>query len=134
METLIARIEHPHDGIGMFRTAFRPIWGDKEYYLYDRVLNRHSDLPVPHYDSIVGDPDETPLDCLKDGLEWFCGYKSVDELKKWVETEELTHLITKYGLKVYAIKATQVQVGLFQSLFTKESITSKEDITQLFIN
>lgn len=116
---LVVRLERNKRGI--FRPSNRVL---TKYSITQDVYKRHYDFPTP---SRYG------LDMYLDGKEWFCGYKSIDELQSWVYSDEIKFFISK-GFKVLLLEVTEFQLGEYQIIFTKESITSSKDITSLFNN
>ena len=114
---LVIRIEHPIDGWGSFRSH------DGKYFdgLY-RMYDRHGSLPVPSLDGIY---------MSKDMKEWFCAYKTLEQLKEWVTIEEIEILID-YGFNIHMLEVEEYQVGYYQIVYTKESIISNNIINDLF--
>lgn len=111
-------------GYGMFRKDY----GIEQYqYIPSSMIpelgDRHGIFPTP---------DDDCINMKQDGKEWFCGYKNVDQFQQWVLKSEL-EIMFKEGFKVWMLEVTQFQIGLCQIVFTKESIRSKTDITELFI-
>lgn len=115
------RIEHKITGIGHF---YNTMFIMANYYECVPYSRRHGDFPTPK---------EEGLSTIKDGLEWFCSYNSIELLKKFMLKQELEFL-TDNEYRVFQIQATDVQVGEFQTLFTKESILSKVDVTEKILN
>lgn len=125
MKTVI-RIEYPLDGIGMFMTYLpngfkRKIKPLDEFCI--SAFRRHYEFNSPIQDG---------LDRQKDFKEWFCSYKSIEQLQQWITSNELKKIIKK-GYVVLMLDITEYQEGMDQIIYTKESIKSSKDITQLFI-
>lgn len=125
MKTVI-RIEYPLDGIGMFMTYLpngfkRKIKPLDEFCI--SAFRRHYEFNSPIQDG---------LDRKKDFKEWFCSYKSIEQLQQWLKPDELKKIIKK-GYVVLMLDITEYQEGMDQIIYTKESIKSFKDITQLFI-
>ena len=125
MKTVI-RIEYPLDGIGMFMTYLpngfkRKIKPLDEFCI--SAFRRHYEFNSPIQDG---------LDRQKDFKEWFCSYKSIEQLQQWIISNELKKIIKK-GYVVLMLDITEYQEGMDQIIYTKESIKSSKDITQLFI-
>lgn len=116
----IVRIEHPKDGIGIFQR-------DDEFRLTNidlqNIGRRHNDK--------FKTPWDDGLDLERNGREWFCGYKSIEQIQSWIKKSEFRKLIS-HGYKILLIKANECQVGDDQLIFTKESVVTTEDITSLF--
>lgn len=132
MKTIkIVRLER--NGIGVFRHR------DPEIYKHPiacETYERHNGggFPLPEYDRIENNSamDEDYLSINKDNKEWFCAYKTVEQLQDWIYKEEIQYFAS-VGFKVILLKVSDYQIGEKQVLFTKESIKSQEDITSLFI-
>lgn len=117
----IIRIEHPVDGIGLFQSNQITL----SWTHLSSILYRHQKF---------NNPSMNGLDIEEDYLEWFCAYKSVEQVQEWILKDEMTSLCNDYGFIVYLLEVNQYQEGRDQIIFTKESIISKKDITELFIN
>lgn len=116
----IVRLERR--GFGIFRPKNQAILKSK---IAQRTYDRHNNGGFPM-------PWQEDLDMDMDGKEWFCAYKTVEQLQQWVLKEELAFFISK-GFKVLLLSVSEYQEGEKQVIFTKESIVSSEDITTLFV-
>lgn len=119
---LVVRIEKGGRGI------FRPIEDNgcdlRKVDEIKMVYERHGEgFPIPFNDGV---------DIYQDDKEWFCAYKSIEQMKAWVNPEELKYFI-KIGFKVYLLSISEFQVGGFQIVFTNEGIITKTDITDSII-
>lgn len=125
MKTII-RIEYIPDGIGIFMTFLSGTDIKRDVRPLDKfcasAYERHSDFKTPLYDG---------LDIEKNGKEWFCAYKSIEQLQEWITPEELKLIISE-GYTVLMLDVYEYQEGRDQIIYTKESITSYKDITCLF--
>jgi len=118
MEALkIVRIEYL--GVGIFCSpnvhCMHPIVRE--------VYNRHNDFPNPMNEG---------LNLWKDNKEWFCAYKTVEQVQQWLRKVEIQYFTT-LGFRVYLLTVNEYQMGDYQVIFTKDSIVSKEDVTSLFV-
>lgn len=86
------------------------------------VYHRHKEFPCPESEG---------LDLREDGKEWFCAYKTIEQVQQWLRKEEIQYFIS-IGFRVLLLTVNEYQLGEYQVIFTKESIESKEDITSLF--
>lgn len=116
---LVVRLERNKRGI--FRPSNQVL---TKYSITRNVYDRHGNFPTPRQEG---------LNMVLDDKEWFCGYKSIDELQNWIYSDEIKFFISK-GFKVLLLEVTEYQLGEYQIIFTKESITSSKDITSLFNN
>lgn len=118
MKTII-RVEHDN-GIGMFTQDI--FEGKNIMHVAPAASRRHADFNNPHDDG---------LSLIKDGKEWFCAYKSIEQFKKWILPHEAQALLDA-GYKIYLLEVGEYQEGEHQIVFTKESIKVKEDMSELF--
>lgn len=119
----IFRIESDIDSWGIFR--FENSKGEQRHYLpINRIdsLQSHCDMKTPW-------EDEVDIELF--GKEWFCAYKSLEDLHKWVSKEAL-QTILQNNFSILKLKVEQVQLGGEQALFCKENIVHKEKINYLF--
>ena len=123
----IIRIEHPSDGYGIFRSkCTEDDKGNKELStLFFILSDRHGDgkFKTPHKDN---------LDLWKDNKQWFCAYKTIEQLIEWITLEEIK-LIIKHGFSVLLLEVTEYQEGTDQVIFTKEGIQDSRNLNDLFI-
>jgi len=119
----IIRIEH-FDGYGLFRTQ-----DGFNYYRDHNVVNILPELSKRHYN--FNSPSEDKLEIFKDNKEWFCAYKSIDQLQQWILKSEFQTLFDN-DYMVLLIECTMYQIGRDQIIYTKESIKSCKDISELF--
>jgi hypothetical protein len=115
------------DGYGLF---FKNLFHRGER-LDKRPFYMEKDLPELHkrHKENFSFPYDDGLDPTKDGKEYFCAFKTFDDLKYWIYPDEMEK-IKNMGFKIYKISATDIQIGNFQIMYTKESITEKIDITK----
>ena len=125
MKTII-RIEYIPDGIGIFTTFLSNASIKRSIRPLDdfcvTAFVRHLNFNCPLQDR---------LDIRKYGKEWFCAYKSIEQLQKWITPEELKLIISE-GYTILMLDVYEYQEGRDQIIYTKESITSYKDITSLF--
>ncbi len=113
----LVRIEAPN-GIGMFINDDYKSLGS---LCYD-ALSRHRLFNVPSADG---------LNLMLYGYKWFCGYKTIEQLKEWLRADEIKTLLNN-EYNIFLIDAKQFQIGYHQIIYTKESIVSKININNLF--
>lgn len=121
METkTVIRIEHPKDGKGIWQSKNE---GDKfiinSLSCFDDIITKHIDFPVPYCDG------------LSIGHDDFCAFKSVEQVKQWIDDTWWNEIIDA-GFKVYMIDISVWQEGEHQILFKKKDIAQQKDITSLF--
>jgi hypothetical protein len=120
----IVRIEYRGDdkseyGSGLFQSG-----------IYNNLSNfwefndRHMRFPLPF--------EDTPsLNINKDKKEWFCAFKTMEQMNDWVTKEEVKEFI-ELDCVVLILDVTEYQEGEHQIIFTKESIIDSKDVTNLF--
>lgn len=109
-------------GVGFFKHGDSFLY---EHPIALRTYNRHNGGGFPT-------PQMERLDLFKDNKKWFCAYKTIEEFQAWVLSEEVKFFISE-GFRVLLLNVTEYQEGKKQVIFTKESITTSEDITTLFV-
>jgi len=113
----IIRVEG-EDGYGMFRDCI----GRKYVPATElpAICMRHQLFNTPYQDGLnIAD-------------NWFCAYKTIEQLQDWVFTGELKEIIDN-GFKVLLLDVTEYQEGTHQVIYTKESIVGMKDISNLFV-
>ena len=108
-------------GNGIFRPSNKSIYNSA---IAKRTYARHNNGNFPL-------PENENLDLIRGGKEWFCAYKTIEQLQSWVHKDEIDFFISK-GFKVLMLDVNEYQEGQMQVVFTKESIISSKDITSLF--
>jgi hypothetical protein len=128
----IIRIEHKSDGFGMFRSKLkdgddnpsRVEVGDDEDDILFELGKRHNDgFYTPFGDG---------LDMNLGFKEWFCAFKSIEQIQQWILPDEFKVLLDN-DFQILLLTVTEYQEGNHQIIFTKESITSSQDISTLFL-
>lgn len=120
METII-RIEHS-DGWGIFRSIFigdqrsRPCIDTLCPQAMDRhlIFNTPTDDGYPIYDK-----------------DYFCAYKTLDDMKKWLNSDEIRVLLEN-GFKVFLLEVSDCFLGKDNAIYKKQDILLKKDISDLF--
>lgn len=114
------------DGYGLFfknlfknnvRLDKRPFYAEKDF----------PELHKRHLENFKFPKDEN-LDVNFERREWFCAFNDLKSLLYWIHKEEMVKMIS-LGFKVYEITCSDFQIGKLQTLFTKEFIIEKKDMT-----
>lgn len=125
---IIYRIEH-YDGLGFYnqydnikkcsRESYNRKYSNNKFII--DLLNRHADFPNARTEG---------LDIYKYNENWYHAFNSIDILFEWIKKEEL-EILYKFGYKVYKIEIEEhnCQSGELQSIYLKQFIVTKEDIT-----
>ncbi len=113
----LIRIEAPN-GIGIFMNSEYPYLDDISPYAGAKHMN-------------FKEPYDDGLNLMLYGYKWFCGYKTIEQLKEWLRADEIKTLLNN-EYNIFLIDAKQFQIGYHQIIYTKESIVSKININNLF--
>ena len=125
------RIEHT-DGVGMFIARNRD-GSLRDQSVLSGYYNAETDYSIKR--SIWERHDQFPalyLDIKNATGDHFCAYKSIDQLKEWLTTEEIVYL-KSLGYSVYLLELETALIGEYQIAYKKTDIITKQDITQLFV-
>lgn len=125
----IIRIEHKSDGFGIFRSKLKDgnpsrveVGGGEDDILFE-LWERHNDFYTPFEDG---------LDIELGFKEWFCAFKSIEQIQQWILPDEFKVLLEN-DFNILLLTVTEYQEGEHQVIFTKESIVSTQDISTLFV-
>lgn len=123
----IIRIEHELDGYGMFisKSCERVEVGRKSDEILPELYLRHMRFNSPYEDGLGVYVEKGP------GGSWFCSFKSIEQLQEWVKPDELKILIEN-GFNILVLDVNEWREGEHQILYTKESIISQKNISELF--
>lgn len=119
----VIRIEHPGDNCGIWRSNGKKGCRKRlhlKFSFIDDLGKKHNRFPTPAEDFIVGF-----------NRDYFCSFKSLPQMKKWIKMEWLDEMI-KFGFRVYMIDVSEYIEGRYQICFMKKHIVKKEDITSIF--
>lgn len=119
---MITVVRFERRGNGIFRPSNRSIYNSA---IAKRTYARHNNGNFPL-------PEDENLNMFKYYKDWFCAYKTIEQLQAWVHKDEIDFFISK-GFKVLMLDVTEYQQGEMQVIFTKESIISCKDVTSLFV-
>ncbi len=127
----LIRIEHPESGKGIFTHRFA------EWEYLKGFFDRHNNLPSPSSERESEEMKKVFTNARYREVmkgernEWYCAYKSLEQLLEWVLEEEF-ETIVKFGFRFYSIKVESCITGNYQCIFKHENIIEKNDITYLF--
>jgi hypothetical protein len=122
----IIRIEHPSDGYGIFRSNCTYDERNKELFVLSYILSDK------HGNGKFKTPEEDSIDIYKHNKQWFCAYKTIEQLLQWITLDEIKSII-KHGFNILVLEVTEYQIGQDQVIFTKESIQDQRNLNDLFI-
>lgn len=123
------RIEH-ENGWGIFRydqknDYQRVIHSIDFQETYMRICDRHCRFKTRSADFPKNYENESSLD------QYYCAYKTLDQLREWVLTREIQVLI-KNGFTVYLYELNECLYGEDQLFFKLENVIDKRNINSLF--
>lgn len=119
--TTIIRIEHT-DGWGIFRAPWvaskrsRPCIDT----LCPQACDRHLGFHTPTDDGYPINSDD-----------YFCAYKTLDDMKRWLNSDEI-RILLENGFKVFLLEVSDCFLGVDNAIFKKQDILLKKDISDLF--
>lgn len=125
-------IRFERDGKGLFRHRDETIYDNS---IADRTYRRHQngDFPTPWNDKLIDKSSgEEYLDLDKNSRNWFCAYKTIEQVQAWILTDEIEFFVS-IGFRILMLEVEEYQEGERQTIYTRESIVNIEDITSLFI-
>ena len=137
--TTVIRVENKF-GTGMFSSGdfggeLLSVYEIEELYT---LAERHRDFPNFYKDNTLRakliniNPEQ--YTCYGEThFDYRFAFKNLDMFEAWVLRSEVKSLKAN-GFKVYKITAKEVVSSEYQSLFNINSVVSKEDITDLFLN
>lgn len=121
----IVRIEHKDSGIGIWNHYRKesPFKRSVEVInSYELLRDRHLNFPRPF--------EETNLKGIFN-RDYYCAFKSLDQLKEWIYDNEVKELIDQ-GFIILLIELNDYHEGDYQIIFKKEDIITRKDITDIF--
>lgn len=133
MRTNIIRIEHPSDGMGLWRSLNTGGWSSKidRHSQYFKISKRHSNpsvFPGLHED------DELQYEAKDvDICDYHFAFKDLAQLEVALTREELKECIEVLGFQVFMLDVTDYYESSYQIVFKKESIVNKKDISSMFL-
>lgn len=117
----VVRLEMP-DGVGPWRSDYFSVL-DHMPVTYERHATFNvKGMPTPFRDGI---------DVMDD--KDVCGYKSLEEMEKWVDLDELGKAIKEWGMEVKMFITEHVKIGGHQVVFNRELATEIIDISDRYI-
>lgn len=131
MRTNIIRIEHPSDGLGLWRTSKEgePLLARHSKYHNIQIRHRNPNL-FPTY------CNDIPLNCQiswEDVQKYNFAFKDLAQLEVALTREELKECIEVLGFQVLMLDVTDYYESPYQIVFKKESIVNKKDISSMFL-
>jgi len=133
MRTNIIRIEHPSDGIGLWRSGY----DEKQYNTiedhscYLEISKRHMDQT--RFPAFAFDIELQRQISWEDVQEYNFAFKDLAQLETALTREELKECIEALGFKVFMLDVTDYYESSYQIVFIKESIVNKKDISSMFL-
>src|SRR5690242_11870003 len=110
------------DGCGPWRCGEDYNGDEIRPFLYDIAPDmgrRHSSFNTPWEDDL--NMDQT----------YFCAYRNIEMLERWIRPDELKSLIEN-NFKVVLYEVSDWQEGRDNTIFRKEDVIDTRDLTELF--
>lgn len=119
MTSPLIRIEHPSDGMGVYRTSGVNI---SDHPKLNWFIERHATynpngMKTPHAEGLT----------FISGMH-LCAFRNIEEFMQYVHPEEVVFIVD-LGFKIYEIKSSDVQFGQKQAIFVHDSVISKKDVS-----
>jgi len=107
-------IWHHFDAIDLFLTDY-----------FEELSNRHCGFKTPYSEDKL---------CNIFNSKYKCAYKTMDQVREWITSDEIQGLVKEHGFKIYLIESeVEIYKGEFQVIFQPKHVKSKTEITSLFI-
>lgn len=132
----IIRIEHPSDNKGLFRSMSDGDTRLKIHSKWDAIEDRHCDMSkFPTY--WVDEELKNQIKLIEGDIyemdEYYFAFHSLEVLNEALTPDELKEAINNLGFKAYMIEVYLCLESQYQVMFKKEHVTSKKDISFMFI-
>lgn len=123
--TTFIRIEHSDSGYGIWRHNQCVVESMENA---NDFINRHF-----KFKSLQKELLEHPFALnFCDAIEYFCGFKSIEQFQQWIFQSEIAYFVEN-GFRIYKMMAEKCLIGEDQVFFKPSEVTSKVDITDIFI-
>lgn len=114
----IIRIEHIECGNGIFNS------------INDRLFeSKFANNIIHRFEEHFLNPNR---DLIKFNQNYYCAFKSINDLIKWLSIDELKSLVN-IGFRIYKIIVKRYKEGNMQIVYTLKSIKQKIDITNYIL-
>jgi len=133
METItVIRIEHPNDGLGLWRSEnnIGELWIET-HSEHDVIFERHCDntrFPTWYHDDMLREQID-----INDLQEYNFAFLSLDQLNEALTNSELKECINDLGFRVLMLDVADYFVSEYQAVFKKSSIVNNKDISFMFL-
>jgi len=132
----IVRIEHPKDGLGVFRSRQLPPSDDytliELHSRHDEIVDRHSDIdkfPTYNDDGQL----RNQMDNQTNVLLYHFAFNSLEQFNTAFTKEEVKEFIAQLGFQVLTLEVTEWFSSDYQTVYKKDSVLSQTDISSLFL-
>lgn len=120
----VIRIEHPHTGLGLFRSPMKIDNLIITNMSLIESLDCYNDIIIKH--EYFYSPKEEKLKFIPN--KHYCAFKSIDQLNEWFTKDQLI-AIYSLGFKIFSIKLSKYIEGKYQVVFRKRDIIQMKNIT-----
>jgi len=132
----VYRIEHPEDGLGLWRSSGAKIGRKENFKISEhskikKIKRRHSNsllFPSLYFDDELlrqlGDISCEPYNFA---------FLNKEQVNFALRRSEIEETVNKLGFRIYELIVTNYLKSYFQVIFKKENVIKKVDITGLFV-
>lgn len=130
----VIRIEHHEDGNGLWRSHDDSNYRIRQHSQYEAIKFRHQNREV--FPTFYNDMELLEQFCNRTGRSdpegYFFSFNSLEIVNEALTPDEFKEAINDLGFKVYLLELSDCIQSSFQTVFKKENIVSKKDISFMF--
>ena len=130
----VIRIEH-EDGNGLWRSHDDSNCRITRHSQYEAISLRHQNREV--FPTFYKDKELLQKFCNCTGRSdpegYFFSFNSLEVVNKALTPDEFKEVINSLGFRVYLLEVSDCVQSSFQTVFRKEDIVSKKDISFMFV-
>lgn len=132
MSTILFRIEHPEDELGVFRSGSvddNDSFRIDNHSNYQGIVNRWGNFPSYWWDHEL----YTNNNKREDIHEFKFGFNNQNDINNQFEIDDLKELVDNLGFQIYKIEVKECISSKYQVIFKEEDILNKVNITQYML-
>ncbi len=130
----VIRIEH-EDGNGLWRSHDDSNYRITQHSQYEAISLRHQNREV--FPTFYNDKELLEQFCNRTGCSdpegYFFSFNSLEVVNEALTPNEFKEVINRLGFKVYLLELSDCIQSEFQTIFKKEDVISKKDISFMFV-
>ena len=131
----VIRIEHPDDNLGIFNSGGETA-RIRSHSCFNTIIERHKDetrYPSYHKDYKLQNQLDFIEGCTSYIYKYRFAFHSLEVLNEAFTREELMEVIQDLGFRVYILEVSSWIESEYQVIFKPEYITSRKDISFMFV-